>query len=62
MDYDPDYCDKCFINWPSEKTTMPVLLNRWYVWMVKRDWRWFEKLDAWLIFKHSNWLPGWWEY
>ena len=59
---DPDYCPKCFIEWPQDKMELPKYLNRIYVWFVTRDWRWFNRLDEWLIFKHSKWLPRWWEY
>jgi hypothetical protein len=56
--YEDDFCDRCFIDRPEEKTTMPDILNRCYVWAVEHGWP--ESVDLWLQ-KHIR-LPGWWEY
>lgn len=60
---EPNYCPRCFIDWPSEHTTLPMLLNKGYCWLVERDWRWFDRLDEW-FFNHvpRKWWPSWWEY
>jgi hypothetical protein len=60
-DREPDYCERCFLEWPQEASTLPKYLNRWYCWMVEREWHWFEKLDLWLLGR-PGWLPSWWEY
>ena len=59
---DDDYCPKCFVEWPQDKMELPKYLTRIYVWVVERDWRWFNALDEWLRVKHLRWLPSWWEY
>ena len=65
----PDWCDRCF---KSERVrrgqgqdiqdylTMPILLNRFYVWLVNHGGEPFYTLDMWLQ-KHVR-LPSWWEY
>lgn len=61
--YEPDWCARCYCNYPSEKTTLPLLLNHGYCWMAERDWRWFNCLDEWLCCHiSSNRGPSWWEY
>ena len=55
------WCDRCFVEYPQETITLHNYLNRWYVWMVLRDWAWFNRLDDWL-FDHKIPLPSWWEY
>jgi len=59
--YTPDYCPKCFMEWPQDANELPKIFNGWYVWMIERNWKWFVKLDDWLII-HAKWLPSWWEY
>jgi len=61
----PEYCRWCWYTEgevPLDEPTLPGLLNRAYCWLVERDWAWFEKLDLWLINKHSRKLPNWWSY
>jgi hypothetical protein len=62
---DPDYCDRCGLEWPQEDTgTLYLRLNRWYGWMVEKDWPWFAALDDWLA-RHPRVLrrfPSWWSY
>ena len=60
IDGDPERCRRCHITWPSERTTVPVLLGRAYRFMVDRNWRWFEALDIWLT-EHIR-MPSWWAY
>jgi hypothetical protein len=63
-DSEPDYCRRCYVEWPQDKNTLPKYLNRWYCWMVEREWRWFAALDTWL-WDHPRVLrrmPSWWEY
>lgn len=56
--YEDDFCQQCFIDCPEEKTTMPDILNKCYVWAVEHGWP--EWLDLWLH-DHVR-LPRWWEY
>lgn len=58
LNYEDDYCGRCLVSWPQDKVTIPVLLNRAYVWAVEHGWP--EWLDLWLG-QHVN-LPSWWEY
>lgn len=60
--YQPDYCDRCFVEWPQDRLTMPDILNRVYCWVVNRGWQWFDSLDVWLMENHNKKLPSWWEY
>ena len=62
MNHEPDWCDRCFTDWPGETTTLPDLLQRGYSWLVERDWVWFERLDTWLSANHRQKLPHWWAY
>lgn len=57
-----NYCDRCYIDWPDEHNTLPMILNRSYIWVVEREWTWFEKLDIYLCENHSKRLPNWWSY
>ncbi len=59
---DEYYCDRCFINDPDEENTLPMVLNRLYIWAVERHWNWFDKLDEWLCENYSKRLPNWWSY
>lgn len=67
--YIEDYCDRCWYTDSDidlDETTLPRLLNRFYVWLVKRDWAWWERFDQWFMqftrkHKHIR-LPSWWEY
>jgi len=60
---EPNFCHDCYIDWPSEKTTLPTLLNGGYCWLVDREWEWFDNLDGWLATHVSKrWWPSWWEY
>ena len=56
--WEDDYCDRCYVDWPQDKITVPVLLNRAYCWAVEHGWP--EEIDLWLM-KHIK-LPNWWEY
>ena len=58
--YEPDYCDRCFVEWPQDQATLVDYLSRCYGFMVERDWRWFQRLDDWLWSKFR--MPGWWSY
>lgn len=58
LNYEDDWCDRCYISWPQDTVTLPVLLGRVYVWAVGHGWP--EWVDQWLM-KHVR-LPGWWEY
>ena len=60
---EPDYCSRCYVDWPSETTTLPTYLTRGYCWLVERNWRWFEGLDEWL-YNHipRKWWPRWARY
>ncbi len=60
--YEPDYCPKCYMDWPQDRVALPKILNRIYVWLVNRNYDWFNRLDGWLLGEHSNRLPSWWEY
>lgn len=60
--YAPDYCNRCFIDWPQDQKTLTSYLNVVYCWFVQRDWKWFERLDWWLCKKYGRFLPHWWEY
>lgn len=60
--HDPDFCWNCGLEWPEEHITLYNYLNRFYVWMVERNWHWFNKLDDWLLNNHIRWIPSWWEY
>lgn len=60
INYESDWCARCHCEWPQEKVTLPKLLNRGYVWIVKREWAWLETLDLWL--RDYIRLPSWWEY
>lgn len=60
--FDPDYCPKCFIEWPQDQPELPKYLNRIYAWVVERNWRWFLRLDDWLCINHWHRLPSWWGY
>ena len=62
LNYEDDYCAKCYISWPQDTSTLPDLLNRLYVWIVERDWQWFERLDMWLCTHYGKVLPRWWSY
>lgn len=60
---EPDYCPKCFIDWPLEMITLPTLLNKGYCWMVEQDWGWFNYIDERLCRRgFPKWWPAWWEY
>jgi len=61
--YEPDYCSRCYAEWPSETTTLPTYLTKEYCWLVERDWKWFNYLDEWL-FNHlpRKWWPEWARY
>lgn len=59
--FESDYCTKCHQDWPQDLMTLPKYLTRCYVWVVEREWRWFDRLDDWLFTNHQNWLPDWWE-
>lgn len=53
-----DWCDRCFVDWPQDKITLPRLLNRAYCWAVEHGWP--ETVDLWL---HAHFkMPDWWEY
>lgn len=60
--YEPDWCDRCYIEDPDDRRLLPGLLNRTYVWLVERDWAWFERFDDWMFDKHQKRLPSWWKY
>lgn len=60
--YEPDYCPRCYVDWPQDRRELPKYFNRAYCWMVNQNWRWFIRLDDWLLEKHANRLPCWWEY
>ncbi len=61
--YEPDYCSKCYVDWPQEKITLLTLFNRGYCWMVEQNWAWFDQLDEWLSNHVSKrWWLSWWEY
>ena len=62
LNYEEDYCDRCFVPWPQDLVTLPDLLMRAYGWMVERDWAWFNRLDTWLVERHAQRLPSWWSY
>lgn len=62
LNYQPDYCDRCFVEWPQDKLVMPHILSRVYRWFVDRQWSWFDRLDDCLLENHSQRLPSWWEY
>jgi hypothetical protein len=52
------------MEWPQDASTLYKALNRWYGWMVEKDWRWFRALDKWL-FDHPRVprrMPSWWSY
>lgn len=56
----PDYCNRCFIDEPQDRTALPDLLCRGYCWLVDRHWSWFDRLDEWLCENYR--LPDWWTY
>jgi len=56
--YEDDWCDRCFMDWPQDKVTLPILLNRVYCWAVDHGWP--ESIDLW-FHKHFR-MPRWWEY
>ena len=59
-----DWCNRCWYLETEiclDELTVPDLFHAAYVWLVERDWGWFERFDMWLV-KHSPWLPRWWEY
>lgn len=56
------YCDKCFIDEPADRLDLPTILNHRYVWVVERNWQWFERFDIWLCDNHGKRLPHWWSY
>ena len=60
--YEPDYCAKCFMDWPQDHRTLTSYLNMAYCWLVRRDWKWFERFDWWLCNHYGRYLPSWWEY
>lgn len=62
LSYQPDYCDRCFIERPQDEMTMLHILSRVYHWFVDRQWSWFDRLDDWLLENYSQRLPRWWEY
>jgi hypothetical protein len=62
LNYEPDYCDRCLVDWPQDRATVPELLRRCFVWCYERNWRWLVRLDVWLWNNHRNRLPTWWEY
>ena len=59
-----DFCTKCLCDWPQDKITLPLLLNRCYRWFVEREWqwRWFYRFDFWIEKRYGDSLPDWWEY
>ena len=60
--YDNDWCEKCLVDWPQDKITLPLLLTRYYGWLVEREWRWFYRFDFWIEKRYGDSLPDWWEY
>jgi len=65
------WCDRCLMDDPGDdEGVLPQRLTRLYVRTVERDWRWFNKLDDWLLndAPTGRWrwlwkrLPSWWEY
>ena len=62
LNYENDWCEKCFVAWPQDKITLPRLLTRVLGWVVDREWRWFYRFDFWIEKKLGPDLPDWWEY
>lgn len=57
---EPDYCARCFMDWPQESITIPVILNRIYCWLVMHET--LERIDDYIIGKLGNKRPSWWVY
>lgn len=62
LNYEEDYCNRCFVHYPQDLITMPDMLNKVYIWLVEQDSILFNHLDNWLLEKHRKRLPSWWEY
>lgn len=62
LNYEEDYCPICHILWPQDAREIPKYLTRIYVWLVNREWTWFNEFDVWMFDNHRNLLPRWWEY
>jgi len=63
--YGPDRCARCWYSESEinlEETTLPMLLNRIYGWLIEQDWGWFERFDMWAIEHWPSRLPDWWSY
>jgi len=54
------YCKRCGTRNPEDKLTLYRLLNHCYIWLVSKEWDWFDRLDNWLCEKYR--MPVWWEY
>ena len=61
-DCENDWCDRCYVDWPEDTTTLPDLLQRGYSWLIECHWAWFDRLDNWLSENHGQKLPHWWVY
>jgi len=55
LNYEADYCEWCFAEWPQDKFTLPDLPSLLYGWLAERDWRGFERLDNWLYRHFGAW-------
>ena len=59
VNFEPDWCARCYCEWPQEKTSAPSVLHTWYIWFIDHS-RLFRRLDARLSNRIR--LPLWWEY
>ena len=67
--YEPDWCDRCYKEYPNEERTLPAFLNLAFSWIIERLEFWFgnrgEQWGDWLLDRPIGKLPWfrlWWEY
>ena len=61
-----DFCNRCWhsademdLDW--QPITMPYFLHRAYVWLVEKNWPWFNVVDEY-VWGHNIKMPRWWSY